>query len=186
MFDSHDFGAARAKGKEHGVTPVVAIMKELAGYLSENNLNKKVDGDKQYMVYYKNVDIGVAVDVGTGLRTVVVKDVANKTHEEIGQDIANIVEMGKAGNLPAEMLDLSTVCWSVTSIGKGAARFAVSVLPPGTAGILSIGRMAGDNGKSLFLGVSITNTKMSLKKHDLNTTPQVTTPCFPSVCAIRL
>ena len=48
------------------------------------------------------------------------------------------------GKLKPSDTDLTTVSYTVTSIGKNAALFAVSVLPPKTGGILSIGRQNAD------------------------------------------
>ena len=89
-----------------------------------------------------SVDIGIAVDVGFGLRTCVVRDANNKTYQQISDDVKGFVAAG--GKLSPKDTDLSTVAYTVTSIGKNAALFAVSVLPPKTAGILSIGRQNPD------------------------------------------
>lgn len=78
------------------------------------------------------------MDVGFGLRTCVVYDAANKSMEQISADIKGFVAAG--AKLPPEATDLTTVCWSVTSLGKTAARFANSVIPPGTTAIVSLGR----------------------------------------------
>lgn len=140
QFDSVNFDEVRATGKAAGVTPPVTMMKALAVAAEKLNCNKKLSGDRKSMIIPKSVDIGIAVDVGFGLRTCVVRDVANKSLEQISADVKGFV--AKGGKLSPEDTDLTNVCWTITSIGKGASKFACSVLPPGTSGILSLGRMA--------------------------------------------
>lgn len=159
QFDSTDFGKIRGIGKEHGVTPPIVMVKHLGHALEELDLNKKLDGERRTQIFRKQVDIGIAVDVGFGLRTCVVRDVTNKTYAQINEDVQGFVAAG--AKLPAEDQDLTTVGWSVTSIGKGAARFAVSVLPPGTSGILSIGRMAGNNGDDTMLSLCMCHASLT-------------------------
>merc|ERR1712224_367064 len=100
------------------------------------------------------VNIGIAVDVGTGLGTCCIRDVTNKDLAQISADVKGFAEKGKANKLGMEELDMSEVCWTVTALGKNAARFACSVLPPGSAGILSIGR-AFPAGQETFLSAAM-------------------------------
>lgn len=148
QFDSLDFSKVRSVAKEAGVTPPIVMVKHLGEAVAKLDLNKKLSKDRKTMMHKKQVDIGIAVDVGQGLRTCAVRDVTNKSLEQISADVQSFVAAG--GKLSPEVTDLKNVAWTVTSIGKGAARFAVSVLPKNTAGILSVGRMATDGGETFI------------------------------------
>jgi pyruvate/2-oxoglutarate dehydrogenase complex dihydrolipoamide acyltransferase (E2) component len=158
-FDSVDFAKIKAVGKEHGVTPPVVMVKHLGQALEDLGLNQKLDGEKRTRIIRKSVDIGIAVDVGEGLRTLVLRDVTNKSYQEINEQIQEYVKLGS--KVAPEDQDLTTVGWSVTSLGKMAARFAVSVLPPGTAGIMSLGRMAGENGNDTMLSTCMCHATLT-------------------------
>jgi len=115
------------------------MVKHLGMTVQEMGINKKLSADRKELVHYKSVDIGIAVDVGFGLRNLAIRDVTNKSLEQIAADVQGFVDAG--ASLPVETMDMTTVCWNVTALGKLAGRFACSVIPPGTSGILSIGLM---------------------------------------------
>lgn len=139
QFLNIDFDKVRTTAKAAGVTPTIAMVKHLGLTVEEMGLNKKLSADRKELIHYKSVDIGIAVDVGFGLRNLAIRDVTNKSLEQIAADVQGFVDAG--ASLPAETMDMTTVCWNVTALGKLAGRFACSVIPPGTSGILSIGLM---------------------------------------------
>ena len=69
QFDSFDFEKLKAVGKAAGVTPPVVVVSHLAKALHELGINKKLAKDRKGLEYRDSVDIGIAVDVGFGLRT---------------------------------------------------------------------------------------------------------------------
>ena len=144
-FDTLEFNLVRAEGKAAGVSPPIVMVKHLAETVHRLDLNKKLSKDRKSHIHRGKVDIGIAVDVGEGLRTCVIRDAANKTLTQINEDVQGFVAAG--GKLSPKDMDLTTVAWTVTSLGKKAAKFAVSVLPPGTTGILSVGRLEPATGE---------------------------------------
>jgi len=85
--------------------------------------------------------------------------VTGKSADEISSDVKGFVDAG--GKLPPHVTDLTTVGWTVTSIGKGAAKFAVSVLPPTTSGILSIGRMGTGEGAETYISLCMCHATLT-------------------------
>merc|ERR1719282_385346 len=135
--------------KSNSVTPPTVLIKQMADVVASVGMNKKLSKDRKSMQFYdEKVNIGVAVDVDGNLRTCVVRDAGNKSLDEIRKDILRFVSAGK--NLKPEDTDLTDVCWTLTSIGKNATEFAVPVLPKGTTGIMSVGRMSDETGKSIL------------------------------------
>jgi pyruvate/2-oxoglutarate dehydrogenase complex dihydrolipoamide acyltransferase (E2) component len=139
QFLNVDFDKVRATAKAASVTPTIVIVKHLGETVKAMGINKKLSADRKELIHYNSVDIGIAVDVGFGLRNLAIRDVTNKSLEQIAADVQGFVDAG--ASLPVETMDMSTVCWNVTALGKLAGRFACSVIPPGTTGILSIGLM---------------------------------------------
>merc|ERR1719213_296940 len=107
----------------------------------------KLSDDQKSMRKIKQVDIGVAVDVEGQLRVAVIRDVANKSLEDIQMDIKNFAAKGP--KLSVADQNLTNVCWVVSSMGKDASQSVVAVLPRECAGILAVGRMDSTGNSAL-------------------------------------
>ena len=147
QFESIDFAKVQTEARAHGVTPTVVLVKRLADALARTRLNKRLSSDRRSLVFRSDVDVGLAVDTAGALFTVVVRDAARKALPEISADVAAFKRKAAAGKLGPQDLDLRAVCFTLTSIGKGATAFSIPVLPKGTAGILSVGRMGAMAGE---------------------------------------
>jgi len=142
-----DFKKVAANSKAKGVTPVTSLVKSIADTLAETKSNMKLSDDKKSMRKIKQVDIGVAVDVEGQLRVAVIRDVANKSLEDIQMDIKNFAAKGP--KLSVADQNLTNVCWVVSSMGKDASQSVVAVLPRECAGILAVGRMDSTGNSAL-------------------------------------
>merc|ERR1740130_335707 len=100
-------------------------------------MNKKLNATKDSMQIFKEVDIGVAVEVQGQLRVALIRDVLNKSLPDIMGDIKGFVVKG--AKLSSADQDLSTCCWIVSSMGKDATRKVIPVLPKGCTGIVGVG-----------------------------------------------
>jgi pyruvate/2-oxoglutarate dehydrogenase complex dihydrolipoamide acyltransferase (E2) component len=148
LLERVDFKEMHAASKQAGVNPVAFLVKKLGDAAAQVGMNKKLTKDRKGMQYLSQVDIGVAVDVEGQLRTAVVRDVSNKSAQQIRDDIARFVSL--KAKLPLEDQDLANVCFTVSSMGKDASELVIPVLPKGTSGILGVGRV-DDQGKTALV-----------------------------------
>jgi pyruvate/2-oxoglutarate dehydrogenase complex dihydrolipoamide acyltransferase (E2) component len=142
-----DFASVMAYSRSVGVTPVVALVKELANSAMEQNMNRKLSVDKRNMLFKGQVDIGLAVDAEGQLRVAVVRNALHKSYAEISADIEGFVKKG--AKLSAKDQSLENVCWVVTSLGKDAPGSGIPVLPRNCTGIVTVGRASERSGESI-------------------------------------
>lgn len=95
--------------------------------------------DGQQMVYqaHKQINIGIAVDTPHGLFVPVLKDVANKSNEELRELINRFKKQAREKALPAEDLKGATIMLS--NFGTIAGRYANPVIVPPMVSIVGIG-----------------------------------------------
>ena len=84
------------------MSPVTVLVKNLGEALKETGYNKKLDGTKRNMLDYKSVDIGCAMEVEKQLRVAVVRDVTNKSYQQIQEDI-KYLEKGRSLRLSFQL-----------------------------------------------------------------------------------
>jgi pyruvate dehydrogenase E2 component (dihydrolipoyllysine-residue acetyltransferase) len=101
-------------------------------------LNARVDGND--LVYLERYDIGIAVQTEQGLVVPVVRDVAAKSLDELGSEIARLAEAAHAGKLAPEELRDGT--FTVTSAGKSAGLFTTPLINHPQVAILGVYRIA--------------------------------------------
>ena len=118
---------------------LASVVKASADSLAEfPELNARLDGDA--IVYLDRYDIGVAVQTDDGLVVPVVRAANERSVDELGIEIAELAERGRAGSLAADELRGST--FTVSSAGKLAGLFQTPIVNHPEVAILSIGRVA--------------------------------------------
>ena len=89
--------------------------------------------------YRNGFHIGVAVDTTDGLMVVVVRDADTLTLEELAEEIRRLAQAARDGNLlPNEAIGQS---FTISNIGALGGGHGTPIIPIGTSGILSIGRI---------------------------------------------
>ena len=98
-------------------------------------VNASWQGDK--IVRFGSVDIGLAVDVGNGLITPVVRNCGNKGVIEIDGELQELIGKAREGKLKPE--EYGGASFSVSNLGSfGVEEFTAIINPPGSA-ILALG-----------------------------------------------
>lgn len=98
-------------------------------------VNASWQGDS--IVQFGSIDIGLAVDVGTGLITPVVRNCGNRGVEEIDEDLVQLIEKARAGSLKPE--EYTGATFTISNLGSfGVEEFTAIINPPGSA-ILALG-----------------------------------------------
>jgi len=100
--------------------------------------NASIDVENQEMILKKYVNIGIAVDTEKGLLVPVIKDADKKTIIEISDEITELAEKARAGNLsPKEMKGGN---FTISNLGGiGGTNFTPIILHPQVA-ILGVSR----------------------------------------------
>jgi pyruvate dehydrogenase E2 component (dihydrolipoamide acetyltransferase) len=118
---------------------VPTVLKAVAESLQEfPELNARLAGDE--IVYLDRYDLGVAVQTDQGLVVPVVRGVAEKTVDELADEVARLAEAARAGTLKPEELRGST--FTVTSAGKLGGLLTTPIVNHPEVAILSVGRVA--------------------------------------------
>jgi pyruvate dehydrogenase E2 component (dihydrolipoamide acetyltransferase) len=98
-------------------------------------VNASWQGDK--IVQYGSVDIGLAVDVGNGLITPVVRNCGNRGIVDIDRDLQELIGKARDGKLKPE--EYTGATFTISNLGSfGVEEFTAIINPPGSA-ILALG-----------------------------------------------
>jgi pyruvate dehydrogenase E2 component (dihydrolipoamide acetyltransferase) len=130
--------ANKAKG-ELKITGLMFIIKALVAAMQQfPNFNASLSADGEQLILKKYFNIGVAVDTPKGLVVPVLRDVNNKTVNELAAEIAEKSEKARQGKLlPA---DMQGGCMTISSLGGiGGMAFTPIVNAPEVA-ILGVTR----------------------------------------------
>ena len=101
-------------------------------------VNASLDGAKKALIFKHYYHIGIAIDVPAGLLVPVVRDADKKTLEEIGEEIAELAQLGRTKGLP--LAKMSGGCFTISSLGAiGGLGFTPIINPPELA-IMGISR----------------------------------------------
>lgn len=112
----------------HAVAPLLREFPELNSY---------VDGDE--IVYYEDINVGMAIGAKEGLLVPVIRNADNLTILEISAEIARLANAAQTRSITPD--DLSGLTVTVSNVGgTGAAWGGASIIPGGTAAMLSAGR----------------------------------------------
>lgn len=98
-------------------------------------INASWQGDS--ILQFGSVDIGLAVDVGNGLITPVVRNCANRGIVDIEADLVQLIEKARSGGLKPE--EYTGATFTISNLGSfGVEEFTAIINPPGSA-ILALG-----------------------------------------------
>jgi pyruvate dehydrogenase E2 component (dihydrolipoamide acetyltransferase) len=99
------------------------------------HINASWQGDK--IIRYGSIDIGIAVDLGNGLITPVVRNCGNRGVQEIDRDLQELVKKAGDGKLKPE--EYTGATFTISNLGSfGVEEFTAIINPPGSA-ILALG-----------------------------------------------
>ena len=99
------------------------------------NVNASWQGDK--IIQYGSIDIGIAVDLGNGLITPVVRNCGNRGIVDIDADLQELI--GKAGDGKLKPEEYTGATFTISNLGSfGVEEFTAIINPPGSA-ILALG-----------------------------------------------
>jgi pyruvate dehydrogenase E2 component (dihydrolipoamide acetyltransferase) len=101
------------------------------------NLNAALDEDKEEVVQFGNVNIGVAVAVENGLLTVVCRDVDVKPLRVISSELRDMVTRARDGRVRPEDIEGST--FSISNMGMLDVEHFTAIINPPEAAILAVG-----------------------------------------------
>ncbi len=118
-----------AKGVK--LTPLVFIMKAVAAALKQYPLfNASLDGDQ--LVLKKYVHLGVAVETPNGLMVPVIRDVDQKTIEQLAQELGAVSTKAREKGL--SIAEMQGSCFTITSLGGiGGTAFTPIINAPDVA-----------------------------------------------------
>lgn len=101
------------------------------------NLNASIDQEKNEVVQYGAVNIGVAVAVENGLLTVVCRDADLKPLRQISQEVKAMAARAREGKVRPEDIEGST--FSVSNLGMFDVEDFIAIINPPEAAILAVG-----------------------------------------------
>jgi 2-oxoisovalerate dehydrogenase E2 component (dihydrolipoyl transacylase) len=109
----------------------------IAGCCVEPALNAWYDSQAVGRRVLKKIDVGIAVDTPDGLFVPVLRDVANRTPEDLRRGLENLKRDVRARKIPPEELRGNTI--TLSNFGTIAGRYAAPVVLPPTVAILGAG-----------------------------------------------
>lgn len=113
------------------------IVKALIPVLAEYpEFNATLDGDE--LVVHASNDIGIAVDTPDGLLVAVIRNADRRSVLALADEVVRLGGAAKERKLAPEELTGQT--FTVSNIGAVGGGFGTPIVPPGTIGILSVGR----------------------------------------------
>lgn len=100
------------------------------------HINSSWQGNK--IVQFGSIDIGLAVDLGAGLLTPIVRNCAHKGIEDIDAELQALIEKVRDGSICAQ--EYTGATFTISNLGSfGVDEFTAIINPPGSA-ILAIGQ----------------------------------------------
>ncbi|MEA1904235.1 MAG: dihydrolipoamide acetyltransferase family protein [Actinomycetota bacterium] len=100
------------------------------------DFNSTLDGDD--LIVHGARDIGIAVDTPDGLMVAVIRDADSKGVLELAEEIRRLGDGAKERKLSPDELTGQT--FTISNIGALGGGHGTPIVPPGTTGILSVGR----------------------------------------------
>jgi pyruvate dehydrogenase E2 component (dihydrolipoamide acetyltransferase) len=102
------------------------------------NVNASWQGD--HITQFGSIDIGLAVDLGNGLMTPVVRNCGNRGVVDIDRELKSLIQKAGAGKLTPE--EYTGATFTISNLGSfGIEEFTAIINPPGSA-ILALGQLA--------------------------------------------
>ncbi len=115
---------------------------------AEPQLNAWFDGNQLSLRLISRVDLGIAVDTPDGLFVPVLRDVTQRSTEDLRQGLDKLREAVSARKIPPQEMSGATI--TLSNFGTIAGRYSNPVVVPPTVAILGAGRIrkqlvAGDD-----------------------------------------
>ena len=114
-----------------------AVAKALSGRFGA--MNGIVDEQREEIVQYAGVHLGIATDTPNGLMVPVIRDADRMNVVELGQSIVDVASAARDRSIPREQLMGST--FTISNVGSHAGRFATPVINSPEVAILAIGKV---------------------------------------------
>lgn len=121
----------------------VRLLRALAaGCRAEPALNAHFDGEALSRQVHQRVDVAVAADTPEGLIVPVIRNVANKSAEQLREDVRALKNAAVARSVaPEEMRDFTIM---LSNFGMIAGRYATPLVVPPAVAILGSGKLCHD------------------------------------------
>ncbi len=113
-----------------------AVTRSLAGRFGA--MNAHVDEQREEIVQYGAVHLGIATDTENGLMVPVIRDADRMNVVELGQAIVNVATAARDRSIPRDQLMGST--FTISNVGSHAGRFATPVINSPEVAILAVGK----------------------------------------------
>ena len=128
------------KDQEIKVTYLSFVMKALLQTIKEfPELNAGIDDFSKEVVLKKYYNFGFAADTPRGLLVPVIKDVDKKSLLEISQEIQNLAERARTGNISPDDMNGGTI--TITNIGSLGGEYATPIINAPEVAILGMYRL---------------------------------------------
>jgi pyruvate dehydrogenase E2 component (dihydrolipoamide acetyltransferase) len=111
----------------------------VAACRAEPSLNAWYDSQRIGRWVVKKVDLGVAVDTPDGLLVPVIRNVAERSMEDVATSLDNLIRDARARKVPPEELRGHTI--TLSNYGTIVGRYASPVVVPPTVAIVGAGRI---------------------------------------------
>lgn len=117
---------------------IIKFVAEAIKQHPEINSSWQENGADSNMIQFASIDIGLAVDLGSGLFTPIVRNCAYKGIQDIDQELKVLIE--KVRNKTIAIEEYNGATFTISNLGSfGIDEFTAIINPPGAA-ILAIGR----------------------------------------------
>jgi pyruvate dehydrogenase E2 component (dihydrolipoamide acetyltransferase) len=113
-----------------------AVAKSLAGRFGA--MNAIVDEQREEIVQYGGVHLGIATDTENGLMVPVIRDADRMNVVELGQSIVNVATAARDRSIPRDQLMGST--FTISNVGSHAGKYATPVINAPEVAILAVGK----------------------------------------------
>ena len=127
----------------HGQDITARLLRAIAaGCRAEPALNGFFDGDNTSRQLESRVDVAIAVDTPEGLLVPVIRDVGQKSPQELRADLNAIKKATRERSVKPE--DMRDFTFTLSNFGMMAGRYATPVVVPPTIAILGAGGLRHD------------------------------------------
>jgi pyruvate dehydrogenase E2 component (dihydrolipoamide acetyltransferase) len=140
------------------ITYTALVMKAVAPALEEFPLlNASIDDDAEEIVEKRYYNLGVATHTGEGLMVPVIEDVDEKSLEELGTELADLVERTRERDV--EVSELRGGTFTITNTGSHSEHgtFGTPIIRHPESAIMGVGRIQNKP-------VAVSDTEMEVRK----------------------
>ena len=136
IMDDADIDAWR-----EGASIMLRLIRALvAACRAEPSLNAWYDGQAVGRRMLKHVDLGIAVDTPDGLLVPVLRNVEQRTPDDLKDSLVKLLQDARSRKIPPEELRGNTI--TLSNYGSIAGRYASPIIVPPTVAIVGAGRVS--------------------------------------------